>query len=270
MRPDNTISWVTDGALDTFIRDEAALEVKGRLTAAGLPVLADASARGEDARTSALIGMMTLATAYPDGGMTRGYLAFLSHWKEFLHWLPAGADIESSWAAAYDEQKDFLDALLRDVATPDDRPGAEAQQWRGWAQEAHDPARDLARRGLVLPYPHADRFDLAKGMGDDLGRRWGGDDDRSYSDFHVQFRKLDFTRLGDSDAFSAYRFTINCFFDLVTLMDVSPLERYALAYFLTRAVEDQTETTWSDIVARGVARQALDPDAHPTLPWRGR
>ncbi|MBT8163029.1 MULTISPECIES: lantibiotic dehydratase C-terminal domain-containing protein [Arthrobacter] len=265
---DNTIEWEQQPVgTDTFVRDLEVLKVKGALISQSLPMVQEALTQQHDRRSViALYAMLALAKAYPDGGAAHGYLAYLSHWKEFLHWNPASERIEEVWAKSYENQREPIAALFKSLGN---QPDPMLERWEGWVSAAWDPALDLARRGLVLPYPHADRLELAKSMGEQLGRRWGGGDDRKYSDFHTEFRKLDFTKLGDSDAFSAFRFLINCQFDILTLMDIHPVERYTLAYFLSRAVEDQEATTWKTLVAGGVARQALDPSAAPTLPWRG-
>lgn len=265
----NTFQWENRFVgTDTFVRDAEVLEVKGALLSRTLPLIMDSlKARPERRFVFALYGMLTLVASYPDGGAKHGYFAYLSHWKEFLHWNPANALIEDAWSNIYKEQADLIDSLLASAGKQSDPTLA---LWDEWVRNGWEPAIDLARRDLILPYPHAERLVLAQSMSEHLGRKWGGGEDRQYSDFHTEFRKLDFTKIGDSDSFSAFRFLINCQFEILKLMDISPYERYTLAYLLTRAVEHSTGTTWMTSVAGEVAKQGLDPSAEPTLPWRGK
>ncbi|WP_262391426.1 hypothetical protein [Nocardiopsis sp. CNR-923] len=60
---------------------------------------------------------------------------------------------------------------------------------------------------------------------------------------------------------------INCFFDLLPLMGVTPVQRYSIAYLLTEAAQEVVGESWEQTVARVVAHQQSDPELRPTLPW---
>jgi hypothetical protein len=273
IRADNTVEESASRITDSFLRDEASVIERGRMIAYGLERITHPVGSISDSFATPLAGMAVLASSYYEGGLAKGYLAFLSHWKEFFHWNDPRGGVEKALAASYAVQStDILeivgaarDAVAGRRSSDSHRLGA----WLDWVRAGEPGAIDLAERKLVLPYPHASRRAVAASMASELEVRWGGGDDRSYSDFHRQFRRLDFAKLGDGIHFSAYRFQINTLFELLSLLDVAPSERYALAYFLTRATEELVGTSWNDSVQASISSQHQDPTASPTLPWRG-
>lgn len=261
---DNTIYREKIIVQDTFLRDETTYSARGRLisdalTAVDIAVFDEPSSRAE----AVLSAMAALANSYGEGGIVRGYLAFLSHWKEFFLWHDPSGDMEARLAESYREQSEHLVKIVNRAV------GRLADSfWDEWIAKSSDIAINLALEGRVIPYPQEDRHRVAQAMSPALGRRWGGDDDRPYSDFHRAFRALDFTKLGDGVTFSAYRFQINALFEIFSILDVSPAERYAIAYFFTRAVEDIEGVNWQEMIEIRRKKQAKDPTASPTLPWR--
>ncbi|MBF4613913.1 hypothetical protein [Curtobacterium sp. VKM Ac-1376] len=271
IRPDNRVE-VVDRRLDTFIRDEAVFEAKGRVLARAMrdPRFVRMTERSPaENADSVYTAMCVIATSYPKWGLVSGYQAFLSHWKEQLHWSDPSGRAESVLCASFHRQKEDLVRRLEALhggARPTSDDGA---FWVEWRAAASDEADRLAAREQVLPYPLPERHERAVSIDDDTGRRWSGSDERAYSDFHAQFRRLDFTKLGNGTDFAAYRYLINCFFDLLPLLGVTPAQRYTLAFYLTEAAQIVVGETWRETIERAVTRQQGLADATPTLPWKG-
>ncbi|MCY9786295.1 hypothetical protein KIK06_20585 [Nocardiopsis sp. EMB25] len=267
LEPDNSVRWLRDDPVDTFLRGPEAVALKGRVLTDGLSRVAD-RVDGRAAVPHVFAGMAAIASRYPEWGLRSGYQAFLSHWKEYFHWSDPEGTAQERLAAAYRDQREGLVTALRAVheGTTDD---PSALSWLDWTRRWLPEATALAEEGHILPFPHPDRLDAAARFGDATRVRWSGSDERSYSDFHQEFRKLDFTRLGDGHGFAAFRFVINCFFDLLPLMGVTPVQRYSVAYLLTEAAQEVVGETWEQTVARVVAHQQSDPELRPTLPWVG-
>ncbi|MET9798243.1 hypothetical protein [Nocardiopsis alba] len=271
LTPDNSVLRLPGDPVDTFLRGPEAIALKGRVLTDGLDRVADqVDGRGGRSAVTANVfsGMGAIATRYPEWGLKSGYQAFLSHWKEYFHWSDSEGRAQERLAASYRGQRENLVATLRGIHEGD---GADpyAEAWGTWVDRWLPEAVALARQGHILPFPHPERQETAARLGDDVGVRWSGSDERSYSDFHREFRKLDFTRLGDGHGFAAFRFVINCFFDLLPLMGVTPIQRYSVAYLFTEAAQEVVGESWEETVRRVVDHQSRDPELRPTLPWRG-
>ena len=271
IRPDNRVE-IDDRRLDTFIRDESLFAAKGRVLARAMrdPRFVQMTRRPAAANFDTVyVAMCLVATSYPGWGLVSGYQAFLSHWKEQLHWTDPTGRVESRLREAFRGQHDRLVRQLREVHQGRVPINDDAAFWTGWLNAASVSARDLAAGGELLPYPLPERHERAAGIDDETGRRWSGSNERSYSDFHVQFRRLDFSKLGNGTDFAAYRYLINCFFDLLPLIGITPAQRYSLAFFLTEAAQIVVGETWQRTISRAIERQESIADATPTLPWRG-
>ncbi|MFY7069505.1 lantibiotic dehydratase C-terminal domain-containing protein [Nocardiopsis changdeensis] len=267
LEPDNSVLRLDGDPVDTFLRGPEAIALKGRVLTDGLGLVAD-RVDGTGVFAHVFAGMGAIASQYPEWGLRSGYQAFLSHWKEYFHWSDPDGTAQARLAESYRSQRGELVALLAPIhegrAADPSAPG-----WLEWTRRWLPEAVELARRDHILPYPHQDRLTAASRFGDDVRVRWSGSDERSYSDFHREFRKLDFTRLGDGYGFAAFRFLINCFFDLLPLMGVTPIQRYSIAYLFTEAAQEVVGETWEETVRRVVEHQQGDPGLKPTLPWRG-
>lgn len=267
LEPDNSILRLEGDPVDTFLRGREAAALKGRVLTDGISRVAD-QVGGGAVTANVFAGMGAIASQYPEWGLRSGYQAFLSHWKEYFHWSDPDGRAQERLAGAYQAQREDLVETLRALheGTTSDRF---ALSWLEWARRWLPEAVALAREEHILPFPHPDRLDTAARFGEDTRIRWSGSDERSYSDFHKEFRKLDFTRLGDGYGFAAFRFLINCFFDLLPLMGVTPIQRYSIAYLFTSAAQEVVGETWEETVRRVVDHQRNDPELRPTLPWVG-
>ncbi|WP_159944718.1 MULTISPECIES: hypothetical protein [unclassified Nocardiopsis] len=267
LEPDNSLRRLEGDPVDTFLRGREAVALKGRVLADGLPRVAG-QIGGRNATGNVFAGMGAIASCYPGWGLRSGYQAFLSHWKEYFHWTDRDGSAQARLAESYAAQREDLVGALRAVheGTTDDPL---ALSWLEWTRRWLPEAVELARGEHILPFPHPERQDAAARFDEETRVRWSGSDERSYSDYHNEFRKLDFTRLGDGYGFAAFRFLINCFFDLLPVMGVSPIQRYSLAYLFTEAAQEVVGETWEETVRRVVDHQSEDPGLRPTLPWRG-
>jgi hypothetical protein len=267
LEPDNSLRRIEGDPVDTFLRGREAVALKGRVLTDGISRVAD-QIGGRAVTANVFAGMAAIASQYPEWGLRSGYQAFLSHWKEYFHWSDPDGRAQARLAESYRAQSKDLVETLRAVHEGVSRDRF-ALSWLEWTRRWLPEAVALAREGHILPFPHPDRLDAAARFGEDTRVRWSGSDERSYSDFHREFRKLDFTRLGDGYGFAAFRFVINCFFDLLPLMGVSPIQRYSVAYLFTEAAQEVVGETWEETVRRVVDHQRTDPELKPTLPWVG-
>ena len=81
----------------------------------------------------------------------------------------------------------------------------------------------------------------------DTGAKWVSPDDRPYGPFHTKLRKLQkspFSRSYTSTPFPAYRWIVNMLYSCLPLLDVSPIERYCLAFIIAEAAERHYGVTW--------------------------
>ncbi|MFE3460950.1 hypothetical protein ACFXKD_25695 [Nocardiopsis aegyptia] len=267
LEPDNSLRRVDGDPVDTFLRGPEAIALKGRVLTDGLARVSGLVGGGA-VFSHVFAGMGAIASHYPEWGLRSGYQAFLSHWKEHFHWADPDGGAQARLAEAYGRQREGLVASLaavHDGSTTD----PSALSWLEWAGRWLPEAVALAEAEHILPFPHQDRQEAASRFGEDTRVRWSGSDDRSYSDFHQEFRKLDFTRLGDGHGFAAFRFVINCFFDLLPIMGVAPVQRYSIAYLFTEAAQEVVGERWPETVRRVVEHQRRDPELKPTLPWVG-
>lgn len=276
VRADNTVERHEGGPRDTFLRTERAVQVKGRVLNAGLGCLLDEQGsplQGQAAADATFRGMAALAASYPRWGLVSGYQAFLSHWKEYFYWADEGGRLTEPLTRAWQAQQPELDRVVR--LAHDRRAGrptgdAVLDRWFDWVDSQFPTVDALAVTGDILPYPHPSRLEQAGRFGDATRIQWSGSDERTYSDFHTAFRQLDFTQLGNGTDFAAYRFLINNFFELLPLMGVTPMQRYALAFLVTESAQSVLGERWEETIAKAVARQRAAGDAlTPTLPWRG-
>jgi hypothetical protein len=222
---------------------------------------------------AAYAGLCLIASMYPERGLISGYQGFLSHWKEYLHQMSNGSELEAVFERAASSQIAHLVGMLRTIRNAIDNGGELGGEIEDalhrWLQSSYNTAGELARSEEVLPYPRPERFELAAQLGTETALRWSGSDERSYSDYHQQFRGFDFTFLGDGLGFAAYRFVINCYFDVLRLIGISPVQRYCLCYMVTRAAQEVVGEKWEDTLARVLDKQRATAGWAPTLPWGG-
>lgn len=271
--PDNSVLIERRRVQDTFVRSAQAAATKGKIMAKGLTVLEEAVLCTNVVPADAVYaGMAAIATSYPRWGLKSGYQAFLSHWKEYLHWADPERNIEHALAASFEQQREALVSRLEGAFTDAEAASAHdptLRAWFDWVEAVLPLALRLAESGEVLPYPHPSRARQAEKFGQQTALQWSGSDERAYSDFHRAFRRLDFTRLGNGTDFAAYRFMINAFFDLLPLMEVSPLQRYSIAYMFSSASQIVVGESWQTTLERTRDRQSAEGEVVPTLPWRG-
>lgn len=250
---DNLVEWTSASYSDVLVGDERAAEAKGRMLARGLGIAAALVRDDTETRLASVVrGMAVVAAGYPRTGLARGYLSYLSHWKEYLNWSDPSGRIEAAWAASYRGQDRVLATILDEAVSA---PELDSSGWQSWNRDAIAEATPLAREGVLLPGIPSDWQQKAARVDPALAGRWEGLGRRPYSDFHTAFRDLDTTRLGNGVDFAAYRFIENAQFELFSLAGVTPLERYGASYLFSRAVEARIGTTWQEIVADGVRFQ---------------
>ncbi len=290
LRPDNTVLAATLDAADSLIEDTAVPGRENLLDAARPAVAATLRRPGASAGASAGAGarpyaaphslvyrlLVLVAASYPDG-IRRGFLSFLSHVKEFLLWCVPDGKFERRFATTLASQRaTFLgltEAVLADCVTGSPGPGTYhghdplLRQWANWLDHAWSLGLELAADGLLNPYPDPKRSLRAAAFGDDIARRWAGRSDRPYSDFHQRHRQLNLEALNMGDEFSAYRLICNVVYELLPLLDVSPIERYFLGYCLSEMAQQVIGDNWRDMIDRGIARQAAAGIAPQSWDW---
>ena len=254
LEADNRVTWVSAENARMYLEPNAA-ETMGLLLSYGERIGLDMLTASTEVRNDwAFTGMVVLADEYRGGGAARGYLSYLSHWKEFLWWQPAGDRIEARWAEAYERQREALTSRVMSVLKRT-RYDVTADGWRTWASAALGAAEDLARSGSIGVVRPESWLERASAIDASTRSRWEFTDQRGYSDFHTQFRLLDTTKFELEHEFASYRFVESVQFRLFAFAGVGALDRCALAYLFSRAVEDALLTDWRTIVHGGIVSQ---------------
>ncbi|GGM20643.1 hypothetical protein GCM10011608_01550 [Micromonospora sonchi] len=248
IHPDNTV-LVTAGdqrTLAALLGTPAAVDCRADILAEGLApvrVSLNALAQVGDA-PGARVGVVVTAMAahadtWPDR-LLSGYHTFLSHVEDFL--FGEQAPVRAQFARFAERAGDRYRELVRQAATPDPAdPVAEA--WRAWsaaawriARRTHDQV-GLGGRFSAEFVRRTESFDEATAIRWNLSRRGA-------SAYHQALQAWGFQRLAATPEFQVYRFCTNMLYQLVALIDVTPLERYLAAYLLAEATQQMHGLPW--------------------------
>jgi hypothetical protein len=256
IHPDNTVRAEppADGGIHRLL-GTAAVRCRADLLRAGLhPLRAAVAELTENGNTVggrlriALTAMAVRAAHYPDG-FALGYHTFLSHTEDFLyqhdHDGRIRAGFESRWQQRAAPLTAEVERLLAAAGTGTDPA---VRPWVAWEEAAWSRCRAAHTRGELPIGPGEEYARLAHQLADPATiRRWDPTSGTTYSRYHLALQRLDFLNLpGVAEHFPPYRFATNVLYLLLSLADVTPMERYLAAYLFSQAVQRITGLTWQE------------------------
>lgn len=260
IHPNNTVQVMPadDTQLRHLIGNPAAIARRSELLRAGLdPVSASVAQLLRTGNTPgarvrlALAAMTVHAAAYP-AGIAGGYQSFLSHLQDFLHLHDPQQRLLTRFEREWQQRAEPITQEVERLATAGDRHDDPVPQaWAEWVRTAWEICRSADERGELPLVPGEQYAQRARTIGDPATiRRWDRTVRTEYSDYHRKLFRTDFLRLpGVAGNFAPYRFMTNVLYLLLSLCDVTPLERYLAAHLLSQAVQRLTGITWQEAIA---------------------
>ena len=224
------------------------------LTAAMRPLhLAHRQIVGGEHRTVPAMKIMLLhASRWPFGGLESGYLTYKSHLEDFLLLNDQRGTLRASYAGRFEKNRDAYTQVFRSVLDHS-RDGVYQGEdgylasWSAALDELWDQALELAGRQAIEEDLGPEYRATAEQFDADTERRWRFGDDREYSDFHQNLRKLNYLPQRTAvTEFAAYRNLTNHLLRWLPMLDVSPVERYFLAHVISELVQDEFGVNWRE------------------------
>jgi hypothetical protein len=191
----------------------------------------------------ALTAMAVHASRYP-AGLQYGYHSFLSHVEEFL--LTCNPSVRSSLDKVWTANAASAVALVSRVAWGHPTNAAEAA-WQTWTIAMRLAAEASYDAGLLEPGRNLRHSARAFEIGD-MGaiRRHDPSARTEFSEYHTALWSVDLSQPEIERNMTVYRCGTNVLYQLLAILDVTPLERYAAGYVLARAAQEILGTTWSE------------------------
>ncbi|MET8764689.1 hypothetical protein [Lentzea sp. NPDC004782] len=193
----------------------------------------------------ALTAMAVHAGRYP-AGLQYGYHSFLSHVEEFLLACdPSGAvrsTLDRIWAANAPAARE----LVSRVAWGHPTTATEAA-WQTWTIAMRLAAEQSYDAGLLEPGPNPRHGSRAFDIGDPAAiRRHNPSERTAFSEYHTALWNADLSDPAIERNMTVYRCGTNVLYQLLAILDVTPMERYAAGHLLARAAQEILGTTWSE------------------------
>jgi hypothetical protein len=227
----------------------------GGLRTGGLATLCDPLVRSAAAPTTSRLltevaeAFIVLAAAHPFGAGA-GTFSFRSHAEAFFHWTAPTDGYDVHYRAAFEQRRakdaPVLRAVVRRVL--DGPPDGSAGAWS--AAFATCMARFTA--ATAVGELSADLLDAAAASAqpDEVGPP--GQSDRrasAPSEFHARVEDSGVTAQS-APWFPAYRLTLNLFYELLPVLDVTPLQRFYLCHACAEVVDEVLGETWQERLTR--------------------
>jgi hypothetical protein len=252
LRPDNDVSWeMWESPLTVSLVGAGGLVLKERYLTAALDPLAVALDNGRAPLVNAFVTMVLNACASPFNGISGGQMSYRSHVEDFLaNNDPAGlikAGFEQRLAAA----RPALERCLEDTvgASADDDPLVSS--WGAALRQVWATATDLSEQGQILADHGPGYLERASGIDAEVAQLWRFGPDRTVSAMHVRLAMLDRRReRARVPEFAAYKHVTNLMIRWLTLLGITPLERYFLCYAISRLVLERHGLTLEAVLSR--------------------
>jgi hypothetical protein len=265
LRPDDSVSAAPEAAV-TSVRliGRDAVGLKRQVLAALRPAVAASGRLAEWPPAVRLVPVMiVLAARWEVGGVRSGYLTFRSHLEDHLALHDATGALRARFSARLAAARPVLGPLVTSTiesVTLDgelrrgEYTGADpvVRAWSAAFGAAIALARAAADQGVITE-DFGDRYArIAREGFAEQEARWTFDAARTYSDFHLALRSLDTRRERiHARPFAAYRFTVNQFLRIASLLDVSPVDRYFASFAVSELVEEHFGMTWGELLDSG-------------------
>jgi hypothetical protein len=193
----------------------------------------------------ALTAMAVHASRYP-AGLQYGYHSFLSHVEEFLLACDPSGTVRASLDAVWTANAGAACALVSRVAWGHPTTTVEAA-WQTWTIAMRLAAEASYDAGLLEPGPNPRHGSRAHEIGDPATiRRHNASERTEFSEYHTALWSVDLSQPEIERNMTVYRCGTNVLYQLLAILDVTPMERYAAGYVLARAAQEILGTTWSD------------------------
>jgi len=219
------------------------------------PVLAFLQAVGDNdgARLSHGMHLLTMmAASYPRGGLFPGHLSLRSHLEDYLFEQDRQGRLRAAFAQRYERVRpavlEALGKLSADLSQGRYTGGEPLlQQWGAFFERSMAEALELARGRHIVEDPTPLMQAAAERVNAEAQKKWEFGDQRDYSEFHTVLRGFNFLEERvDVVEFSAYRWQLNLLYSVLTLLDISPLERWYINYVIAESIQVLFGRTWKE------------------------
>jgi len=203
---------------------------------------------------------MLAATAHtPQGGMAAGYLSLRSHADYFFAIHDVSGALRQRFDSIDAKRKEELDAIVHAVAakTPGALPLAPKLQgivsdWMAIIHAAQERHQDIVAE-------HYDAL-VAQSLHTDMARQMQRDDP---SEFRERIAGRQVSEIGEvfinteagrerlrRPEFLTYRLTVNLYYTLLPILEVTPVQKFLLCHLVANTVERVFDQNWKQTLER--------------------
>ncbi|ROP34866.1 lantibiotic dehydratase C-terminal domain-containing protein [Saccharothrix texasensis] len=251
IHPDNTVvvEPTDHSGIRELLGSDVLVDLRTRVLRLGVPALRDVVAADDTRSTTrvraALVAMAAHASRY-SGGLEHGYHSFQSHLEDFLLHSDPDGRLRSRFDRVWADNAPGVTETVLAVAE-----GRLTTPWAAWTVTARELIEVVYDRG-DLPSGYSSRHgERALALGEPGAiRRWHPDHREHHSEYHRQLRAVDLEHPLYRRPFTVYRFGTNMLYQLLSVCDVTPVERYLAASLVARAAQRISGVGWSEHIAR--------------------
>lgn len=253
IQPDNTVVVEpTDyNGIRELLGSDVLVDLRTRVLRLGVPAVRDAVAGDDTTSTTrvrtALIALAAHGSRYP-AGLASGYHSFLSHVEDFLLHNDPDGRLRSRFDQVWENNAEGVTETVRAVAE-----GRLVTPWAAWTTAARELIEVVYDDGDLPSGYNPGHGERALEIGEQGAiRRWHRDHRDYYSEYHRQLRAVDLEHPLYRRPVTVYRFGTNVLYQLLAVVDVTPVERYLAASLVARAAQRISGVDWSEHIARMV------------------
>ncbi|MEV6238456.1 hypothetical protein [Lentzea sp. NPDC051838] len=192
----------------------------------------------------ALTAMAVHASRYP-AGLQYGYHSFLSHVEEFLLACDPTGTVRSTLDSVWSANASSARSLVSRVAWGHPTTSVEAT-WQTWTISMRLAAESSYDTGLLEQGRNPRHGTRAHEIGDPtVISRHDPASRTAFSEYHQALWSVDLSQPEIERNMTVYRCGTNVLYQLLAILDITPMERYCAGYLLARAAQDILGTTWS-------------------------
>jgi hypothetical protein len=260
---DNTvvITPTDTGPLAALFGSEELVELRSRALRIGVPALAATAAalasagNTAEARVRATITALAAHASRYHLGLQAGYHSLLSHVEEMLFHHDPNGTLRNQFSRAWTRNADSVTELVR-TATSAESADRIAALWRSWADATHTEVVAAFDNGLLpldLPEEYVRRG--ARVGGPDVALRWNMRERTEFSEYHRRLSLVDLRSPAIEPHFTTFRFRTNMLYQLIAVLDVTPVERYLAASLVAEAAQRIAGVPWTEHLDQVAAAQ---------------
>ncbi|MFC5288683.1 lantibiotic dehydratase C-terminal domain-containing protein [Actinokineospora guangxiensis] len=229
-----------------------------RLGVAALAGTAEALASAGNtagARVRAAITALAAHASRYHLGLGAGYHSLLSHVEQMLFHHDPDGTLRARFAHTWERNADPVTELVR-AATSAESADQLAALWHTWAATTHAEVAAAVDNGVLpfdLPEEYARRG--ARVGGPDTASRWSARERTALSEYHRRLSAVDLRGPEIAPHFTAFRFRTNMLYQLIAVLDVTPVERYLAASLVAEAAQRIAGVSWTEHIDQVAAAQ---------------